>query len=362
MNRIILIGNGFDLAHGMKTSYKDFIDDFWEKEKKNIFACHKGKIDVDSVYVYENDIMKIHSPYTIDYILREQYKDANGYSWFMTILNSDYSGIVNNRNIKFRIWHKNDFLKTISEKCTIQNWVDVEEEYYSALNECLDYTTEEKIIQLNEEFTFIKNKLANYIKEQLANSISIFKKIEEKIHSPISHNDISKIAGIDTLQYILYLNFNYTNTEKLYIKDDGSEKIIHIHGELNNPENPIIFGYGDDIDDKYKLIEQKNNNKYLENIKSINYSKTRNYKEMLKFINLDNYQVYVMGHSCGISDKTLLNTLFEHKNCLSIKVYYHNIGDGTDNYSDIVSNISRNFTDKKLFRERIVPKEESESL
>src|SRR5690606_10775217 len=27
MNRLILIGNGFDLAHGLKTSYKDFI--FW---------------------------------------------------------------------------------------------------------------------------------------------------------------------------------------------------------------------------------------------------------------------------------------------------------------------------------------------
>jgi hypothetical protein len=25
MNRLILIGNGFDLAHGMKTSYNDFI-------------------------------------------------------------------------------------------------------------------------------------------------------------------------------------------------------------------------------------------------------------------------------------------------------------------------------------------------
>ena len=25
MNRIILIGNGFDLAHGLKTSYNDFI-------------------------------------------------------------------------------------------------------------------------------------------------------------------------------------------------------------------------------------------------------------------------------------------------------------------------------------------------
>lgn len=30
MNRLILVGNGFDLAHGLKTSYKDFIDDFWE--------------------------------------------------------------------------------------------------------------------------------------------------------------------------------------------------------------------------------------------------------------------------------------------------------------------------------------------
>lgn len=27
MNRLILIGNGFDLAHGLKISYKDFI--FW---------------------------------------------------------------------------------------------------------------------------------------------------------------------------------------------------------------------------------------------------------------------------------------------------------------------------------------------
>lgn len=27
MNRLILIGSGFDLAHGLKTSYKDFI--FW---------------------------------------------------------------------------------------------------------------------------------------------------------------------------------------------------------------------------------------------------------------------------------------------------------------------------------------------
>ena len=29
MNKLILIGNGFDLAHGLPTSYTDFINDFW---------------------------------------------------------------------------------------------------------------------------------------------------------------------------------------------------------------------------------------------------------------------------------------------------------------------------------------------
>jgi len=29
MNRIILIGNGFDLAHRMKTSYNDFLHHYW---------------------------------------------------------------------------------------------------------------------------------------------------------------------------------------------------------------------------------------------------------------------------------------------------------------------------------------------
>ena len=31
MNRIILIGNGFDLAHGLKTSYDDFVSELWKE-------------------------------------------------------------------------------------------------------------------------------------------------------------------------------------------------------------------------------------------------------------------------------------------------------------------------------------------
>ena len=30
MNRVIVIGNGFDKAHGLKTGYRDFIDGYWD--------------------------------------------------------------------------------------------------------------------------------------------------------------------------------------------------------------------------------------------------------------------------------------------------------------------------------------------
>ena len=42
MNRIILIGNGFDLAHGLRTSYADFIDYYWEDWGKRLQGSYLG--------------------------------------------------------------------------------------------------------------------------------------------------------------------------------------------------------------------------------------------------------------------------------------------------------------------------------
>ncbi|RMZ61337.1 hypothetical protein D1632_00105 [Chryseobacterium nematophagum] len=40
------------------------------------------------------------------------------------------------------------------------------------------------------------------------------------------------------------------------------DDVIHIHGELNNKSNPIIFGYGDELDEDYRIIEKLNNKIY----------------------------------------------------------------------------------------------------
>ena len=93
----------------------------------------------------------------------------------------------------------------------------------------------------------------------------------------------------------------------------------------------------------------------------MHYLESDSYRKVLEFVESDTFQIIIMGHSCGISDRTLLNTLFEHKNCISIKPYFYQ-KDDIDNHLDIIMNISRNFTDMKLMRDRVVNKLYCETL
>lgn len=154
---------------------------------------------------------------------------------------------------------------------------------------------------------------------------------------------------------IMLLSFNYTATAKNYNNFNLEHNFIH--GDLEHPKN-IIFGYGDELDKDYKDILDRNDNELLKNVKSVKYLKTKHYKDMLEFLMAAPFQVLIMGHSCGNSDRTLLNTVFEHENCVSIKPSYHKWDDGSDNYLELVQNISRNFTNMRLFRDRVVNKEQ----
>ena len=124
----------------------------------------------------------------------------------------------------------------------------------------------------------------------------------------------------------------------------------------------MIFGYGDELDKDYNDLRDRNDNELLRYIKSVKYLETSHYKKMLEFIESAPFQVFIMGHSCGNSDRTLLNTVFEHENCVSIKPFYYVKPDGTDTYLELVQNISRNFTNPKLFRDRVVYKELCQEL
>jgi hypothetical protein len=409
VNRIILIGNGFDLAHGLKTSYADFISDFWMGKIKEFVGRRDGVFEDSEGYIKiyggtplvptdESDNEQVRSEkIDLNFVMipmynAEQLKKARSRvearisqweeekkEWFL----DEFKAILEEHKVV--IGYKNTFLKEISEK-RYQKWVDIEEVYYkqmvSLLKDTAALNEEEvsrKIEELNKAFEGIKKALEEYLDQEEKRKsipesdecIKPEKYIKQNIYSSIEPKEVMSIGKDDIEpgesllrsqrndgrpENILFLNFNYTKTGELYLDNDRTSEVLHIHGRLKDIDNPIIFGYGDELDDRYPAIEKTNDNRFLENVKSIRYLETDNYKRLLNFVESDSYQICVFGHSCGISDRTLLNTLFEHKNCVSIKVFYHQKEDGTDNYSDVVRNISRSFTDKAAMREKVVNK------
>lgn len=412
MNRIVLIGNGFDLAHGLPTRYEDFINWYWDKWGQKLRTSSK----------------KVEQDHFCSFVLKDNVGLASWYlvwSFHYQCALKPYSNFdlvniaLNDKDVcDFKI--NSTFFERVCKAIKTKGWVDIEREYYDLLRDVVLKPTEcnYTISELNSHLSHIQGLLANYLSDLKTNALECDNRIDNQICGKITKNDISiaqlptYYAYVDFLiqnadndyqrllyryeiegperfykptdiqrltQYpdataieeiylkdlilpenILILNFNYTGVADLYATKKVTT-VNHIHGDLSNPNN-IIFGYGDELDDDYKVLLRQTDTESLNNIKSIRYLESGNYRKLLQFIESAPYQVYIMGHSCGNSDRTLLNTLFEHKNCVSIKPYYYQKEDGTDNYMEIVQNICRNFTDMKLMRDRVVNKTYCEPL
>ena len=404
MNRIILIGNGFDLAHGLPTKYEDFINWYWEK-RVDSFAGYITPISEDclcSIRMTSNNYNRCWNVFAFN--LPRYFSKPSGKEVIDSIANDSES-------FEFFL---SPFFKNICTSIETKGWVDIEKEYYDLLRNSIispdncDYT----ISEINKQLHYIQELLAQYLSFIKTGDITCNAEIQRQIYGNIRKDDISisqlqvyydyvdyliqqdiayqqllcrygfedsdrhfmaedikqlkkqfvssseikeiYLKNLIIPENIMLLNFNYTEVADKY----GCLKVAstnHIHGDLNNP-NSIIFGYGDELDEDYKDFLKQSDNECLRNIKSIKYLESGKYRNLLKFIESAPYQVYIMGHSCGNSDRTLLNTLFEHKNCVSIKPYYYQKDDGSDNYLEIAQNICRNFTDMKLMRDRVVNK------
>lgn len=409
MNRLVIIGNGFDLAHGLKTKYSDFIDDFWG----NVKNCYKEDNIKSIVYINE-----IYSNF-LSFGKISNYSDfKNNIEYYAKVYKYDFIESIgvcrksksdNTRIFEFR----NEFFRIITLK-RVENWVDIESEYYYQLKKITksvklesrksdeDWLKEknQKIKILNDEFEQIKLLFEKYLKEkvepeigniidqeilynlkisgwkdeeQLQKYLQEFPKDRETQKHLIEENNnkwefseseiILEIKkGNKIKRQTVFLNFNYTSVIEKYLKEHSLNTFqqIQIHGKIDDKNNKMNFGFGDEMDDDYKMIENINDNEYLRNFKSFGYSQNSNYKDLLDFIDSEKFQVYIMGHSCGISDRTMLNTIFEHNNCRSIKIFYYEWKDQNgqvhDNYTELVQNISRHFNKKKLMREKVVNK------
>jgi len=409
MNRLILVGNGFDLAHGLKTSYKDFI--FWYLD-----SCFVGAGIYANGGFYEDELVHISvleyyklmdlrekakntgiSRYLYDGGLLNIYLNFGFYDDLDTInsVKEQYDAV--SKIISHEVIFKCSFFKKLIYSCLDCGWVDIEQEYFDALKKHndsdhshdLDY-----IRTINKNFEFLKGKLEEYLLIEEEQGIEVIPELIEAMRSDFSISDFdtafnredvkrarNTIHENETLKrHKLYLlNFNYTNTLRKYYKEIAhSEKddyevpielmneyyanrfhsfsINHIHGELKNPINPIIFGFGDEHDKEYLQFEEQKNNSLFEHVKSYHYLKTSNYRNLMRFLNLDHYQVFIIGHSCGLSDRTMFKEIFDHDNCKSVRIFHYN------DFFDKSINLSRHFSDKGRMRKLVVEFNPSDAI
>lgn len=377
MNRLILIGNGFDIAHKIKTSYKDFILDYL----KNIFnsARDYGKYEDEFIIVIKNnrfDKLLNTNPYISTWELNNFY----GYIQSDNSLGITVTGRpIYKETLEYTLKLKNNLISILLSSCRESNWVDIENEYYKILCELSSKSKIQEIIELNKGFELLQNLLYNYLnrieKQHSSEKYDVSKScLLSQLTEPIKHNLVPQskkiVRGITintnnapTPNNILFLNFNYTSTIETYIKEIRktipNTNVIYIHGKLNDINNPMIFGYGDEDETNFELLEKYD--ECLKYIKTYWYLRTNNYENFLKFIDSNEFEVYVMGHSCGMSDKTMLSSIFNNSNCKKIKILTYDKSFGsrdltidTTNYIEMTYQIGRLFNNKADLRKKLI--------
>jgi hypothetical protein len=416
MTRIILIGNGFDLAHGLRTSYPNFIANFWEEQLLEVdnSSADKWKLHYSNCetehYLYENDLFimkrKDNLPFKKNDITLANESTQNKQPEIKEGKNVAISDSKNKRTNEIRkftleelkakkldiayhnaeelkkdiVYYKNKFLESIEDERHLKNWFDIEELYFKKLIDCKNRYLEKKnysiytVKQLNSEFQFIKEALEKYLEPQndriAKMKDSTYENDEEKekiekIRERITEI-LTKTEKEQTIEKTYIINFNYTQTEELYATIPNL-KTNHLHGTiLKNAQSKkaqIVFGYGDETSEEFKTIQALEDNDFMANFKSINYLESENYQNFLRFFEDETeYEIFIFGLSCSGADRSLLNGLFESNKCRSIKLFYYQENTNTNNYNDIATNIYRNFDNKNLCRRKLVPFSISEPL
>ena len=330
---ILVLGNGFDLAHGLPTTYKDFLD----------FANVVEKIS-------KNEASKCDS-----------IPNGEMIKWYIDEkINGDKS-IYNELEslIKDNVWlrHFNAVYES-RKRDGKDGWIDFESEISSAiqaldgaLDDVKEYIRKGKDRGHIQPYQFEALKyLINREKSKYDSisfnieDISVFKEqflkdlnrltrcLEIYLSDYVNNLPVSKrLPDIDGLKIDKVLSFNYTNTyERIYGKDKPDIEYDYIHGKAEITHDVdscnLVLGI-----DEYLIGEERNSNtefiqfkKFFQRIYKktgckymdwINGYLTRlNDTKRNKFNTaIEDFNIYIFGHSLDITDKDILSELIQTK-------------------------------------------------
>ena len=352
MPKILIIGNGFDLAHDLLTKYEDFLDFCILFDHMLKYTGHSKydaaikNLDSEKKAVCSDAKINDSVAYAIKHIFSTQ----------SVLIESDYSKIGNAFKQMISVDGKSIVVKSVFEELITNNvwidyfislrgkmggnWIDFETE----ISEVLDNIDEieklaaadihkskykiikraySKALEKDITTTFIEDKgesfkfnfidklycaLNNLIRALEIYFTAFVENIEVKIKQPI----------ISAEKFDLVLSFNYTDTfRRVYQSDMDDKHICFIHGRAKL-ENTIescnlVLGVqetikADNAEEELELLVFK---KYYQRIYKGTDSQYLDWLSNLERFKNQSYEIYIFGHSLDVTDHEVLRAFID---------------------------------------------------
>ena len=343
---ILIIGNGFDIAHGLKTSYKDFLDFCVERNSKRIVGLvNYGTTFIDNIWLKH-------------FLLRQ---DELGKTWIdleeemLTVIEtlSNIANIarlqpVTNPNFKFPamfVIRKDviDFkFSNIAEFIMPANY------YYQTNN---NGYTEVETPDFSSIHYFVKDfdSLIRLIYDKLREFTKEFEKyLIENVCIKSQVVSDYKLSLKTSRLYVL--SFNYTNTcESLYqyecnnLVRDLKIETTYVHGKVSySNDSNLVLGTKSFSNKDIPLcfnVFKKHNQRHK-------YNTIEPYQELLRLIKLPNANpvFHIIGHSLDKTDHNILKHVFSANKDAMIKIYYHD----EESQERLINNITDIITEEEV--------------
>ncbi|MBI9000916.1 bacteriophage abortive infection AbiH family protein [Corynebacterium sp. CCM 9185] len=302
---LMLVGNGFDLMHDMKTSWRDF-QEWWlwriGSPQSNLvkFLQLAAPFDIDIFTLGAFFLDQVHSDIKTENLYLNNSEDEIEEAIFVDLC----AAAAESNNLSV-----NGYDSLL--------WSDFE-----SLLKCLNLPS----VGSSDDGDWKRAAMEEGSSEIIRNSLGLSGKLSEwlstKAMPPYPFTGVSHvIANVDLL-----VSFNYTDTiEHLY-----GREVLHIHGRLNSKKDELIVGSGPHSNNSYGLSSSLsydvNNDEYHDYIEK--FTQEKKLEDRLSSVRLK--EITTLGFSFGDADHIYVKTLVGHTTENSLwTVYFHSESDIT---------------------------------
>lgn len=333
---ILVIGNGFDIAHGLPTSYQQFLR-FISEESDICTLLQRNGLEQKESAIAANDMRKLSAN---NYWIEHFQKISNcGENWID--FESEISKVIQRIDKVRKLVNtaKDDPYSQLETDC----FVEIQNKYSDIYDE---FGFEEKLDD-SDLIPGIKRKLLNDL-NRLIRCLEIY------LCQYVNRMDVSnkKLELFNTIRFDDVLSFNYTNTfERLY--GTSNIKYHYIHGKADiahTVENcNMILG----IDEYLRNDEKDSDNEFIEFKKFFQriYKGTgAEYKSWVHRIedlkcsapkaHNEPDEIYILGHSLDVTDKDVFRELLMNP-YTKIHIIYHDQKALADKIANLVKVIGQ---------------------